>query len=683
MKYKLFSKRGLALIVSLMMCLSAMSTTAWAGNFTQLQGLIDSAEDGNVVLEEDYSYDEEADRDKKSITINKEVDLNLNGKTITGSGDASVIRVNKGGDLTIKDEQSSPATDDGEAAPEKVGTITGGGGSVSWPGAGSNNLDGGGILVLEGKVTMEGGKITGNTAAYGGGVMVRKDGTFELKGGEISNNTATVGGGGVYVREDSTLIVSGGKITGNTANGEREGGGVCIYNNKEGDGVGHLVMTGGEITENISTTTEKADITPATGDNKGLIQITGGTVSEYVANTYVGNDACTTPGDKEGTVKICNGGKHEWKGATCTAPETCNICSATRGKLSDHKWEQVAEELSTCTQAGHSSYQQCSVCGNTEGKNAYDLAEHTRSGGQTIAPTCTEAGYTEAVTCSECGTELAPRQEGDPANGHTWGDWGEPVDGIKTRTCEVCGAEDQETVSQPPVNPDPVEPEPTEPDGGNTPTEPTEPTEPDGGNTPTEPTEPDGGNTPTEPTEPDDGNTPTEPTEPDDGNTPDVPVLPETPELPDDGPDVPDDVVTIPDEDVPLGGEPAAAPVTIADEAVPLAGLLSVAQLLDELYRHEDRPAVVLPEGFPFASHEYAPAIYWALDSTLVVNTEAEPLDPDELLTVGLLRKVLTNYALFKGQEDFVVELTGEDDDLVLDLGERLTVFYAQLEAAE
>ena len=43
MKYKLFSKRGLALIVSLMMCLSAMSTTAWAGNFTQLQDKIDKS----------------------------------------------------------------------------------------------------------------------------------------------------------------------------------------------------------------------------------------------------------------------------------------------------------------------------------------------------------------------------------------------------------------------------------------------------------------------------------------------------------------------------------------------------------------------------------------------------------------------------------------------------------------
>lgn len=632
MKYKHFSKRGLALIVSLMMCLSAMSTTAWAGNFTQLQDKIDSSEDGNVVLEEDYSYDEEADRDKKSITINKEVDLNLNGNTITGSGDASVIKVSKGGDLTIKDEQSSPATDDGEAAPEKVGTITGGGGSVSWPGAGSNNLDGGGILVLEGKVTMEGGKITGNTAAYGGGVMVRKDGTFELKGGEISNNTATVGGGGVYVREGSTLIVSGGKITGNTANGERAGGGVCIYNNKEGDGVGHLVMTGGEITENISTTTEKADITPATGDNKELIQIIGGTVSEYVANTYVDSDACTTKDDEKGTVTICNGGNHVWQEATCTAPKTCKTCGKTEDSFSDHIFVNVPAQAATCTEDGYSAHQKCSVCGEEQDKTIESSPGHNVVEDMAVSPTCKDTGLTAGSHCTRCDDATIAQDVIPTTNDHTWGDWGEPVDGIKTRTCEVCGAEDQETVSQPPVNPDPVEPEPTEPDGG---------------------------------------------------NTPDVPVLPETPELPDDGPDVPDDVVTIPDEDVPLGGEPAAAPVTIADEAVPLAGLLSVAQLLDELYRHEDRPAVVLPEGFPFASHEYAPAICWALDNALVVNTEAEPLDPDELLTVGLLRKVLTNYALFKGQEDFVVELTGEDDDLVLDLGERLTVFYAQLEAAE
>ncbi len=673
MKYKLFSKRGLALIVSLMMCLSAMSTTAWAGSFTQLQDKIDKSEDGNVVLEEDYSYNEEEDGDRKSITINKEVDLNLNGWTITGSGQESVIKVSgKDTDLTIRNEKDDATESKTDENGELVtGQITGG--------AAKN---GGGVHVSGGaNLTLEGGSITGNAALMNGypdkgtggaGVYVY-NGTFVMNGGEISHNSAERDAAGVELDDNAKFEMNGGTITGNRT--DKNGGGVSVKGNNA-----EFEMNGGTITGNIATGSGNN----ISGDPQ-KVTLNGGTVTTEDYDTY-GKGVCHENQD-DGTCKVGHQAVPVDKvDATCTedgheAGTKCSVCNEILDGCEEitaqHRWTGVPEKLSTCTQAGHSSYQQCSVCGNTEWKNAYDLAEHTRSGGQTIAPTCTEAGYTEAVTCSECGTELAPRQEGDPANGHTWGDWGEPVDGIKTRTCEVCGAEDQETVSQPPVNPDPVEPEPTEPDGGNTPTEPTEPTEPDGGNTPTEPTEPtepDGGNTPTEPTEP---------TEPDGGNTPDVPVLPETPELPDDGPDVPDDVVTIPDEDVPLGGEPAPAPVTIADEAVPLAGLLSVAQLLDELYRHEDRPAVVLPEGFPFASHEYAPAICWALDSALVVNTEAEPLDPDELLTVGLLRKVLTNYALLKGQEDFVVELTGEDDDLVLDLGERLTVFYAQLEAAE
>ncbi len=637
MKYKLFSKRGLALIVSLMMCLSAMSTTAWAGSFTQLQDKIDSSEDGNVVLEEDYAYDEEADRDKKSITVNKDTNLNLNGWTIEGSDQESVIKVSGNDtDLTIRNEKDDATESNTDENGELViGQITGG-----------SAKNGGGVHVSDGATfTLESGAISGNNATAntphdkgtgGAGVYVH-NGTFVMNGGEISNNTAYRDAAGVELDDKATFVMNGGTITGNETS--KNGGGVSV----KGNGA-TFEMNGGTITGNIA----KGSGSNISGSEQ-KVTLNGGTVTKDDYDNY-GKGACHELQD-DGTCKVGHQKVSVDKvDATCTedgheAGWKCSVCDEILGGCEEitaqHDWTDVPKKLSTCTEAGYSAHQQCSLCGDTNGKTDYDLAEHTRSGGQTIAPTCTEAGYTEAVTCSECGTELAPRQEGDPANGHTWGDWGEPVDGIKTRTCEVCGAEDQETVSQPPVNPDPVDPDPVDPD----------PVDPD-------------------------------PVDPDPVD-PDVPVLPETPELPDDGPDVPDDVVTIPDEDVPLGGEPAAAPVTIADEAVPLAGLLSVAQLLDELYRHEDRPAVVLPEGFPFASHEYAPAICWALDSALVVNTEAEPLDPDELLTVGVLRKVLTNYALFKGQEDFVVELTGEDDDLVLDLGERLTVFYAQLEAAE
>ena len=657
MKYKLFSKRGLALIVSLMMCLSAMSTTAWAGNFTQLQEKINGSEDGNVVLEEDYAYNADEDGENKSITINKEVDLNLNGWTITGSGQESVIKVSgKDTDLTIRNEKDDATESKTDENGELVtGQITGG--------AAKN---GGGVHVSGGaNLTLEGGSITGNAAPMnshpgkgtgGAGVYVY-NGTFVMNGGEISHNTAERDAAGVELDDNAKFEMNGGTITGNRT--DKNGGGVSV----KGNGA-TFEMNGGTITGNIAA----GSGTNISGDPQ-KVTLNGGTVTKEDYDKY-GKDACHQ-NQTDGTCKVGHQAVPVDKvDATCTANgheagTKCSVCdeilNGCEKITAQHYWTEVAEEPSTCTQTGHSSYKECSVCGDIKEKTDYDLAEHTPSGGQTIAPTCTEAGYTEAVSCSECGIELTARQEGDPAKGHTWGDWGEPVDGIQTRTCEVCGAEEQETATQPPVDPDPVDPDPVDPD----PVDP-DPVDPD-------PVDPD-------PVDPD-------PVDPDpvdpDPVDPDVPVLPETPELPDDGPDTPDGAVTIPDEDVPLGGEPAAAPVTIADEAVPLAGLLSLAQLLDELYRHEDRPAVDLPEGFPFASHEYAPAICWALDSALVVNTEAEPLDPDELLTVGLLRKVLTNYALFKGQEDFVVELTGEDDDLVLDLGERLTVFYAQLEAAE
>ena len=691
MKYKLFSKRGLALIVSLMMCLSAMSTTAWAGNFKDLQDLINNAgEDGKVVLDQNYTYGETADVENENthISITDKIDLNLNGWTITGSGNDSVIKVETGGDLTLRDEKADApetAETDSDEEPEKVGAITGGGGdkgagiqvnggsltmeggsitgntanktgggvyvtdggiftmkdgdisgntTTTKSGAGSD-VGGAGIFVENGNVTLEGGSIQNNTsAASGGGVFVKgSSSSFTMNGGEISTNTADRDGegGGIYGKNNAVITMNGGKITDNTANSSWGGGGVRVYGS-------NFTMTGGEITGNHADKAHGDNrITISTeGDKHATATITGGKISSD-AKEHIAAEACQVT--ENNVITVVN--THNWQTATCTTPKTCAVCGKIDGNPNGHKWESVAAKPATCTEDGHEAGQKCANCDHATGLEPIKAPGHTEAIDRAVAATCEDTGLTEGRHCSVCSVVLVEPQV-TPALNHEYESevTAEPqigVPGKMTFTCTREGCDDSYTKEIPALEP----------------TEPTEPSEP------------------------------SEPTEPDDGNTPDVPVLPETPELPDDGPDVPDDVVTIPDEDVPLGGEPAAAPVTIADEAVPLAGLLSLAQLLDELYRHEDRPAVDLPEGFPFASHEYAPAICWALDSALVVNTEAEPLDPDELLTVGLLRKVLTNYALLKGQEDFVVELTGEDDDLVLDLGERLTVFYAQLEAAE
>ena len=66
---------------------------------------------------------------------------------------------------------------------------------------------------LDGKLTMNGGKISGNKCMSGGGIVV--GGTFVMTGGEISGNEATAFGGGVYNVGIFTFF--GGKVSGNTS----------------------------------------------------------------------------------------------------------------------------------------------------------------------------------------------------------------------------------------------------------------------------------------------------------------------------------------------------------------------------------------------------------------------------------------------------------------------------------
>ncbi len=125
------------------------------------------------------------------------------------------------------------------------------GGEVSDNHANDTNESGGGVYVDDGTFTMEGGKVSGNTAKFdGGGVSVHGSGTFNMKGGEISGNTHTdtgntMGGSGVYVfgsgSGKGSFTMSGGTITGNSTNSN--GGGVFAYG-------GTFVMSGGTITGN-------------------------------------------------------------------------------------------------------------------------------------------------------------------------------------------------------------------------------------------------------------------------------------------------------------------------------------------------------------------------------------------------------------------------------------------------
>lgn len=120
---------------------------------------------------------------------------------------------------------------------------------------------GGGVHVIGGgKVTIDGGSITGNTALQdGGGVFVGTGGTFILERGKIEGNKAENGsGGGIGVTsgkngsdsagtERGTLEIKGGEIKGNSA---KTGGGVSVAS---GDKPGVLTMSGGVIVENTAS----------------------------------------------------------------------------------------------------------------------------------------------------------------------------------------------------------------------------------------------------------------------------------------------------------------------------------------------------------------------------------------------------------------------------------------------
>lgn len=137
---------------------------------------------------------------------NNDVNLCLNGYSITAEHDSYTIRVQKGAKLTLTD------------CGQKSGTIT----------HGSSNT-GSGVMVNNGcSFTMYGGTICGNTAtASGSGVVVDGGSSFTMYGGAITGNNTTgdVSCGGVYVISTGTFTVSGAaEIQGNWRNGTLQDG---------------------------------------------------------------------------------------------------------------------------------------------------------------------------------------------------------------------------------------------------------------------------------------------------------------------------------------------------------------------------------------------------------------------------------------------------------------------------
>ncbi len=172
----------------------------------------------------------------------------INGGSFEMSG--GIIGTTEG-DVNDSDYKGNTAGNGGGVHIGNNGTFTMTGGAISGnEAAGSGGGKGGGVFVDGGIFTMEGvsSGITGNTAAYGGGVALINSGAFTMNGGTISLNEAegsggATGGGGVYVNgnELTTFIINGGTVEENTAT--EYGGGVLLYS-------GQFYMSRGTLTKN-------------------------------------------------------------------------------------------------------------------------------------------------------------------------------------------------------------------------------------------------------------------------------------------------------------------------------------------------------------------------------------------------------------------------------------------------
>ena len=216
------------------------------------------------------------------VAPGKTVTLDLNGKTLSRSLAAadnmgSVIRVDNGGTLTVKDSSGNNS-----------GKITGG-----------RATNGGGIT-NHGTLTFEGGTITDCSASNGGGgifnapiTVGNTPATMTMTGGVIDGCWAT-DCGGIFNYTGCTLTISGGEIKNCSSNG---GGG--INNNGVLNMSGNPVITGNTGPNNCKENlylAENAVITVTGAFTTGAkVGITNFSLSRVLTSGYSTYNSVTAP----------------------------------------------------------------------------------------------------------------------------------------------------------------------------------------------------------------------------------------------------------------------------------------------------------------------------------------------------------------------------------------------------
>lgn len=161
---------------------------------------------GNYYLTHDVALTSSAYADGRLGDLN----LCLNGYTISGSDAVRIIDVDEGSTLSVTDCEGS-----GKTGKMANGRRTFGGAAVSVNAGCTFNLFGGNL-------TDNHAVLSGSNSLGGAIFLYQADGTkpaavFNMYGGKITNNTSEREGGAIYGRAGATINIYGGEISGNEA----------------------------------------------------------------------------------------------------------------------------------------------------------------------------------------------------------------------------------------------------------------------------------------------------------------------------------------------------------------------------------------------------------------------------------------------------------------------------------
>lgn len=202
------------------------------------------------------------------VSISKDLNLCLNGHTITAAKDHRVLSTPSNVDVTISITDCTAATVDSVYT---AGKLTGGYELSTNAGGGCIYLRSGGNLNLYE------GKITGNTGVAAAGAMLTTTNTvFNMYGGEFSDNTAGTEssikpGGAIYAMKGAKVNIYGGTFKNNSGS---QGGAIWL----DGDG-SELMVVGGTFADNKASSNGAAIYTKA-----AKATISGGTFTGNISN---------------------------------------------------------------------------------------------------------------------------------------------------------------------------------------------------------------------------------------------------------------------------------------------------------------------------------------------------------------------------------------------------------------